>query len=83
MYFSELQQKEIIDARSGELLGYIEDAEVDVENGKIVFFIVTDAKKFYHVLQREKKQSKFISMTFLTSEKMSSLYLENDVVQWT
>ena len=58
MYFSELQQKEIIDARSGELLGFIEDAEISLENGKIEYFIVSEQKKFYKLLQGERKTIK-------------------------
>ena len=58
MYFSELQQKEIIDARSGELLGFIEDAEISLENGKIEYFIVSEPKKFYKLLQGERKTIK-------------------------
>lgn len=58
MYFSELQQKEIIDARNGELLGFIEDAEVVVESGEIKYFIVSEGKKFYKLLQGERKTIK-------------------------
>ncbi|MER1998624.1 MAG: YlmC/YmxH family sporulation protein [Lysinibacillus sp.] len=58
MNFSELQQKEMIDARSGELLGFIEDAEITLDNGKIEYFIVSSPKKFYQFLQGEKKTIK-------------------------
>lgn len=58
MFFSELQQKEMIDARSGELLGYIEDAEIRIDSGKIDFFYVSKPKKFYQMFQGEKKTIK-------------------------
>jgi YlmC/YmxH family sporulation protein len=58
MNFSELQQKEMIDARSGELLGYIEDAEVLLDSGKIEYFIVSVPKKFYQFFQGERKTIK-------------------------
>jgi YlmC/YmxH family sporulation protein len=58
MYFSELQQKELIDGHSGELLGYIEDAEVQVDNGFIEFFVVSPPKKFYQFFQGEKPYMK-------------------------
>lgn len=35
MRFSEIQKKEVIDATRGSFLGYVQDATIDVKNGKI------------------------------------------------
>lgn len=40
MKFSDAQQKEVIEANSGQLLGFIVDAEIDKETGHIISFIV-------------------------------------------
>ena len=40
MKFSDAQQKEVIEASSGQLLGFIVDAEIDKESGYITSFIV-------------------------------------------
>ena len=69
MFFSELQQKEIIDASNGELLGYIEDAEVRTDTGYIHFFIVSSPKKFYQMFQGEKQFKKIYIDDILTIGK--------------
>ncbi|MDS9470507.1 PRC-barrel domain-containing protein [Sporosarcina pasteurii] len=38
MKFSEIQKKEVIDATRGSFLGYVQDATIDVKNGKIETF---------------------------------------------
>lgn len=53
MRFSVAQQKEMIEASSGKFIGYIVDAEVCEKSGKITSFIVSQPRKFYHVLQGE------------------------------
>jgi YlmC/YmxH family sporulation protein len=35
MKFSEIQKKEVIDATKGSFLGYVQDATIDVANGKV------------------------------------------------
>ena len=35
MRFSEIQKKEVIDATKGSFLGYVQDATIDVVNGKV------------------------------------------------
>ena len=35
MRFSEIQRKEVIDATKGSFLGYVQDATIDIENGKV------------------------------------------------
>jgi YlmC/YmxH family sporulation protein len=69
IFFSELQQKECIDAFNGELLGYIEDAEVLTETGYIQFFVVSPPKKFYHLMQGEKQYKKIYIDDILTIGK--------------
>ena len=43
--FSELRCKEVIDLHSGQRLGYVCDAEIDLDDGKIVSLIVPGQKK--------------------------------------
>lgn len=40
MRFSEVQQKEIIEAQTGKFIGYIVDADVDEKTGKFISFHV-------------------------------------------
>lgn len=35
MKFSEIQRKEVIDATKGTFLGYVQDATIDIKNGKV------------------------------------------------
>lgn len=35
MKFSEIQKKEVIDASKGAFLGYVQDATIDIVNGKV------------------------------------------------
>lgn len=35
MKFSEIQKKEVIDAKKGTFLGFVQDATIDIANGKI------------------------------------------------
>ena len=35
MRFSEIQKKEVIDARKGAFLGYVQDATIDIVSGKV------------------------------------------------
>lgn len=35
MRFSEIQKKEVIDSTKGTFLGYVQDATIDVANGKV------------------------------------------------
>ena len=38
--FSDLRSKEVINVSTGQRLGYICDAEIDLEDGKVISFIV-------------------------------------------
>ncbi len=42
---SDLRYKEVIDLTTGQRLGYVCDAEIDLEEGKIVSLIVPGQKK--------------------------------------
>lgn len=54
MRFSEVQQKEIIEAESGKFIGYIIDAEVNEKTGRIVSFqVAAPSKKFLSFLQND------------------------------
>ncbi|WP_318615520.1 PRC-barrel domain-containing protein [Sporosarcina sp. YIM B06819] len=35
MRFSEIQKKEVIDATKGSFLGFVQDATIDIKNGKV------------------------------------------------
>lgn len=51
--FSTVQQKEMIDANNGRVIGYIIDAEVNVSTGCIEYFLVSTPKKFYQWMKQE------------------------------
>jgi YlmC/YmxH family sporulation protein len=51
MKFSDVQQKEIIEAGKGRFIGYIIDAEVDEHTGMITAFLVAEPKKFLNFMQ--------------------------------
>lgn len=53
MRFSEVQQKEIIEAESGKFIGFIIDAEVCEKTGKIIKFHVSTPKKFLSIFQSD------------------------------
>lgn len=40
MYFSDLQNKLVLEKASGEIMGYIGDAEIDISLGKIESYYV-------------------------------------------
>ncbi|TQR20810.1 PRC-barrel domain-containing protein [Psychrobacillus vulpis] len=61
MKFSEAQQKEVIEASSGQLLGYIVDAEIDKETGFIVSFLV-EAQGAYPTFFNKKRETKKIAV---------------------
>ncbi|BDH61057.1 sporulation protein [Ureibacillus massiliensis 4400831 = CIP 108448 = CCUG 49529] len=78
MRFSVVQQKEIIEAGSGKFVGYIIDAEVDEQSGKIVSFLVSEPKKFLSFLQGEDSVRKVLINDILVIGKdvilVKSLY---------
>lgn len=60
MRFSDVQQKEIIEAGNGRFIGYIIDAEVSEETGSIVAFLVSEPKKFMSFTQSEEHVRKVL-----------------------
>ena len=58
MNFSIVQQKEIIDIKSGRSLGYIMDAYVNNDTGEIEYFVVEQPRKFYNVFSKENNVKK-------------------------
>ncbi|MCM3357026.1 MULTISPECIES: YlmC/YmxH family sporulation protein [unclassified Psychrobacillus] len=61
MKFSDAQQKEVIEANSGQLLGFIVDAEIDKETGHIISFIV-ETNGAYPTFFNKKRETKKISV---------------------
>ncbi|WP_186321279.1 PRC-barrel domain-containing protein [Bacillus sp. FJAT-22090] len=61
MKFSDAQQKEVIEANSGQLLGFIVDAEIDKESGHIISFIV-ETNGAYPTFFGKKRETKKISV---------------------
>jgi len=45
MKFTEIQQKEFIEASDGRMLGYVNDAEISKEHGIIESFYLAEPKK--------------------------------------
>lgn len=47
MRIGDLHYKEVINISTGQRLGYISDAEFDLQNGRILSFIVPGPRKFF------------------------------------
>lgn len=58
MRFSTVQQKEIIEAASGRFVGFVIDAEVCEQTGRIVAFLVAEPKKFLSFIQSDEPVKK-------------------------
>ena len=69
MRFTSVQEKEIIEASTGKFIGYIVDAEVCEKEGKILAFIISTPKKFYHLFQGEESVRKIAYSHILTVGK--------------
>lgn len=78
MRFSVVQQKKLLKLASGKFVGYIIDAEVDEQSGKIVSFLVSEPKKFLSFLQGEDSVRKVLINDILVIGKdvilVKSLY---------
>ncbi len=61
MKFSDAQQKEVIESVTGQLLGYIVDAEIDKDTGYITSFIV-ETSGAYPAFFNKKRETKKISI---------------------
>ncbi|MBE1553546.1 PRC-barrel domain-containing protein [Sporosarcina limicola] len=58
MKFSEIQKKEVIDVTKGAFLGFVQDATIDIVNGKVESFHVGggDRNLFFDVKDKEIKR---------------------------
>ncbi|WP_339249569.1 YlmC/YmxH family sporulation protein [Sporosarcina sp. FSL W8-0480] len=45
MRFSDLQKKEVIEVKKGTFLGFVQDATIDMKNGKISILQIGGAEK--------------------------------------
>ena len=52
MRFSEIQKKEVIDATKGSFLGFVQDATIDIENGKVESLHVGGGERRFFLMQR-------------------------------
>jgi YlmC/YmxH family sporulation protein len=49
----EMRRKEVIDLKTGERLGYIDDIEVDIASGKAERFIIYGGDRLFGILGKE------------------------------
>lgn len=59
MRFSEFQKKEVIDMQRGKFLGFIQDAAIDITNGKIDTLHIGDTERSLFMEMRVKDQKQF------------------------
>ena len=69
MKFSEVQQKEIIEAGSGRFIGYIIDAEVCEQTVMITAFLVAQPKKFLNIFHGDEPVQKVLISDILVIGK--------------
>lgn len=53
MKFTEIQQKEFIEASDGRMLGFVCDARISKENGIIEAFLVSQPKKMFEFFSND------------------------------
>jgi len=63
MYFSQLQQKMLIEQTSGTVIGYIEDAVINKDTGKIEGYVVGKTTKMFQKVSSER----IVQVTDITS----------------
>lgn len=58
MRFSEIQKKEVIDATKGSFLGFIQDATIDIKNGKVESLHVGGGERglFFEAKEKDAKR---------------------------
>ena len=59
MKFSEIQKKEVIDATKGSFLGYVQDATIDIENGKVESLHISEGERILFFDSKQKERKKF------------------------
>lgn len=45
MRFSEIQKKEVIDTAKGSFLGFVQDATIDIKNGKVELLHISEGDR--------------------------------------
>lgn len=67
MKFSEIQKKEVIDATKGSFLGYVQDATIDVANGKVESLHVSAGERslFFDSKQKDVKKIRLKDITII------------------
>ncbi|WP_342525894.1 PRC-barrel domain-containing protein [Chryseomicrobium sp. FSL W7-1435] len=63
MYFSQLQQKMLLEQTSGTVIGYIEDAVINKDTGKIEGYVVGKTTKMFQKVSSER----IVQVTDITS----------------
>ncbi|MHA6258627.1 PRC-barrel domain-containing protein [Sporosarcina sp. CAU 1771] len=58
MKFSEIQKKEVIDATKGAFLGYVQDATIDIVNGKVESLHIGEGERSIFFDGKEKNTKK-------------------------
>jgi len=51
--FTELRMKEVVNIADGDRYGYVEDIEVDLNNGQIKALIISGRRKLFGILGHE------------------------------
>ncbi|WP_082713667.1 PRC-barrel domain-containing protein [Sporosarcina koreensis] len=61
MRFSDLQKKEVIEVKKGSFLGFVQDATIDMKNGKIDVLQIGGAERslFLESKMKDLKQIKY------------------------
>lgn len=75
--FSQIQEKEIIEAGNGRFLGFVVDAEISKETGMIIAFIIEEPKRFLGLWQTEDSRRKVLLEDILIVGKDVILVKEN------
>lgn len=73
MYFSELQQKLLIDQATGKIIGYIEDAEVNAQTGQVEGYVVSGSTRFF----QKQGTDRFVTMSEVVSVGADFIFLKS------
>ncbi|MFJ7933063.1 PRC-barrel domain-containing protein [Sporosarcina sp. NPDC096371] len=65
MRFSEIQKKEVIDATKGSFLGFVQDATIDIKNGKVESLHVGGGERtlFFDAKEKDSKRVRLEDIT--------------------
>jgi len=65
MRFSEIQKKEVIDATKGSFLGFVQDATIDIKNGKVELLHVGGGERslFFEAKDKDIKRVRLEDIT--------------------